>query len=197
MSYFAKMRGGAAHPPRVGLPEIFWSFVGAMAGIGLVAWLHEDVVGPAGLTMLIGSFGASAVLLYGAPKSPLAQPRNLLGGHFLSALFGVAVRLCLPGPHWLVCALATPSPRAGEATVAEIMTRPAVCVAPETGRREAARLMAAQGINRLPVIAAGRLCGIVSRGHVARSCRDIPEGCGLGAISPKCAAARSARPGSA
>ena len=106
MSYFAKMRGGTQRPPRVGLNEILWSFAGAMAGIGLVAWLHEDMVGPAGLTMLIGSFGASAVLLYGAPKRPLAQPRNLLGGHFLSALCGVAVRLCLPGPHWLVCALA-------------------------------------------------------------------------------------------
>jgi CBS-domain-containing membrane protein len=95
-----------ARPPRVGLSEILWSFVGAMGGIGLVAWLHEDVVGPAGLTMLIGSFGASAVLLYGAPKSPLAQPRNLLGGHFLSALFGVAMRLSLPGPAWFTCALA-------------------------------------------------------------------------------------------
>ncbi|HML62835.1 MAG TPA: CBS domain-containing protein [Solidesulfovibrio sp.] len=39
--------------------------------------------------------------------------------------------------------------------------------------------MAAQGINRLPVVAAGRLCGIVSRGDVARSCRDIPGGCAL------------------
>lgn len=95
-----------ARPPRVGLSEILWSFIGAMGGIGLVAWLHEDVVGPTGLTMLIGSFGASAVLLYGAPKSPLAQPRNLLGGHFLSALFGVAMRLSLPGPTWLACALA-------------------------------------------------------------------------------------------
>jgi CBS-domain-containing membrane protein len=46
------------------------------------------------------------VLLYGAPKSPLAQPRNLIGGHVLSALVGVTVRLILPGPPWLVCALA-------------------------------------------------------------------------------------------
>ncbi len=106
MSWLAKMRGGQARPPRVAPAEILWSFAGAMAGIGLVAWLHENVVGPAGLTMLIGSFGASAVLLYGAPKSPLAQPRNLLGGHFLSALFGVAVRLSVAGPDWLVCALA-------------------------------------------------------------------------------------------
>jgi CBS-domain-containing membrane protein len=38
---------------------------------------------------LIGSLGASAVLVYGAPRSPLAQPRNLVGGHLVSALVGV------------------------------------------------------------------------------------------------------------
>lgn len=101
-----KMRGGAPRPVRVPASEIIWSFVGAVCGIGLVAWLHEDVVGPAGLPFLIGSFGASAVLLYGAPASPLAQPRNLLGGHFLSALCGVAVRLHVHAPAWAVCALA-------------------------------------------------------------------------------------------
>jgi CBS-domain-containing membrane protein len=41
-----------------------------------------------GHELLIGSFGASAVLLYGTPDSPLAQPRNVLGGHILSALVG-------------------------------------------------------------------------------------------------------------
>jgi len=39
---------------------------------------------------MIGSFGASAVLVYGAVRSPLAQPRNLIGGHLLSALVGVS-----------------------------------------------------------------------------------------------------------
>ena len=41
------------------------------------------------LPLLIGSFGATAVLLYGAPQSPLAQPRNVIGGHVVSALIGV------------------------------------------------------------------------------------------------------------
>jgi CBS-domain-containing membrane protein len=99
-------RAGAVSPPRVTASEILWSFLGALGGIAAVAWLHESLADPVGLTMLIGSFGASAVLLYGAPKSPLAQPRNLLGGHVLSALVGVSVRLALPAPGWLVCALA-------------------------------------------------------------------------------------------
>ncbi len=34
-----------------------------------------------GLPLLIGSFGASAVLVFGAPSSPLARARNVIGGH--------------------------------------------------------------------------------------------------------------------
>jgi CBS-domain-containing membrane protein len=56
--------------------------------------------------MIIGSFGASAVLIYGAIRSPLAQPRNLIGGHVLSALVGVAAFQMLGGIPWLASATA-------------------------------------------------------------------------------------------
>jgi CBS-domain-containing membrane protein len=56
--------------------------------------------------MLIGSFGASAVLIYGATKSPLAQPRNLIGGHVISALIGVAAFKLFNGQLYLASALA-------------------------------------------------------------------------------------------
>ena len=55
---------------------------------------------------LIGSFGASAVLVYGVINSPLAQPRNLVGGHVLSAIIGVTVYRLLPQKLWLAGALA-------------------------------------------------------------------------------------------
>ena len=41
--------------------------------------------------IIIASFGASAVLVFGAIEVPLAQPRNLIGGHFVSALVGVCL----------------------------------------------------------------------------------------------------------
>jgi CBS-domain-containing membrane protein len=41
--------------------------------------------------IIIASFGATAVLIYGVMDSPLSQPRNVLGGHFVSALVGVAI----------------------------------------------------------------------------------------------------------
>lgn len=88
--YLHKWRGTTAgSPPRVHSDEIFWSWVGAALGIGLLAWCGAYWFSPQDLPLLIGSFGASAVLLYGAPRSPLAQPRNLVGGHIVSALIGV------------------------------------------------------------------------------------------------------------
>ncbi len=56
--------------------------------------------------MLIGSFGASAVLIYGAIKSPLAQPRNLIGGHIISAIIGVTCFKIMPSHLWLASSLA-------------------------------------------------------------------------------------------
>jgi len=88
--YFRKWRGTTAgSPPRVHHDEMFWSWVGAVLGIGLLAWVGQRYFSPRDLPLMIGSFGASAVLLYGAPRSPLAQPRNLIGGHAVSALIGV------------------------------------------------------------------------------------------------------------
>ena len=40
--------------------------------------------------MVLGSMGASAVLLYGAPAAPFSQPRNLFGGHMLACFIGVS-----------------------------------------------------------------------------------------------------------
>ncbi|KXZ41845.1 hypothetical protein GPECTOR_263g675 [Gonium pectorale] len=44
---------------------------------------------------LIASFGASAVLMFGVPAAKLSQPRNVIGGHTVSALCGIIVRLII------------------------------------------------------------------------------------------------------
>lgn len=69
---------------------ILRAWVGGALGILLVSVPVHYLHLPASTNLfLIGSFGASAVLLYAAPRSDLAQPRNVAGGHFLSALVGV------------------------------------------------------------------------------------------------------------
>ena len=55
---------------------------------------------------LIGSFGASAGALYSAPRADLAQPRNVIGGHLLSALIGVTAFKLLGAHVGLAAALA-------------------------------------------------------------------------------------------
>ncbi|MHC1788126.1 CBS domain-containing protein [Solidesulfovibrio sp.] len=76
-------------------------------------------------------------------------------------------------------ACAAPVPVPGQTTVAALMTSPAIVVGPDTLRSRAARIMAGRGVNRLPVVDGGELCGIVSRGDVVRSCRETPGGCPL------------------
>lgn len=106
MNFFKKMRGHTQSPPRVGPAEIIWSWIGSFIGIALVALIHFNLLDRTALMMIIGSFGASAVLIYGAIRSPLAQPRNLIGGHVLSALVGVAAYQFLGGLPWLAAAIA-------------------------------------------------------------------------------------------
>jgi CBS-domain-containing membrane protein len=84
------MRGTTrGSPPRVSDAEVVWSWVGSFLGIGAVALVSRVLAPVLDQGLMIGSLGASAVLVFGAPRSPLAQPRNLLGGHVLSALVGV------------------------------------------------------------------------------------------------------------
>ena len=106
MTFFQKMRGNGQSPPRVSLVEICWSWIGSFIGIAAVALIHYRLLDQNGLLLLIGSFGASAVLIYGAIRSPLAQPRNLLGGHILSAFIGVTAFQWLGGYPWLAAAVA-------------------------------------------------------------------------------------------
>jgi CBS-domain-containing membrane protein len=106
LTYLAKMRGTTQSPPRVSLSEIFWSWMGAFLGIGCVAFINYNILEDKSFLLIVGSFGASAVLIYGAIKSPLAQPRNLLGGHILSALVGVLFYKLFHNHMWLAASLA-------------------------------------------------------------------------------------------
>lgn len=86
--------------------EHLWSFCGAFIGIGLIAFLQSLMLSRLENVFLIGSFGASSVLVYGAIQSPLAQPRNLIGGHLISAIIGVTVYKIMPDIIWLTAPMA-------------------------------------------------------------------------------------------
>nr|WP_294859618.1 HPP family protein [uncultured Fluviicola sp.] len=90
----------------VDFKEHFWTFIGSFFGIGLIALTQVQSLDKLENIFLIGSFGASSVLIYGAIQSPLAQPRNLVGGHVISAFIGVCVYKLVPDPLWISAPLA-------------------------------------------------------------------------------------------
>jgi CBS-domain-containing membrane protein len=105
--YIYKMKGSTrGTPPRVSNTEILWSWIGAFLGISVVAWLDHFFFEGTDLSLMVGSLGASSVLIYGAIRSPLAQPRNLVGGHFLSAIVGVSCWKIFHQYPWLAEAMA-------------------------------------------------------------------------------------------
>lgn len=86
--------------------EILGAFLTSFLGIGIIGFLQAQYLAVNDNLFLIGSFGASAVLIYGIPTSPLAQPRNVIGGHLICALIGVTVHRFLGGQLWLASAFA-------------------------------------------------------------------------------------------
>jgi len=86
--------------------EHLWAFIGSFIGLGTITYLNFEVLPKYDLTLMIGSFGASCVLIYGAIGSPLAQPKNLFLGHIISAIVGVTVYKLLGNFIWIAAPLA-------------------------------------------------------------------------------------------
>lgn len=74
IAYLQKMRGFKTSPSGVPYHEVFFSWLGALIGIAAVSYINYQVLNGTDLVMIIGSFGASAVLIYGVTQSSLAQP---------------------------------------------------------------------------------------------------------------------------
>ena len=86
--------------------EHFWAFIGSFIGIGAIAYVQTLHLPVSDVIYLIGSFGASSVLVYGVIESQLAQPRNLIGGHVVSATIGVTIQQFIPDLIYIAAPLA-------------------------------------------------------------------------------------------
>lgn len=85
--------------------EHIWTFIGSFCGIAIIGFLNSKFLNLNDNLFLVGSFGASSVLIYGLVNSPLAQPRNFVGGHLLCAFVGVSINYLVTEP-WLAASLA-------------------------------------------------------------------------------------------
>lgn len=91
--------------PRITPKEMLRITLGALIGIGLTGFVTALLVPGSALPLLIPPLGASAVLLFGVPASPLAQPWSIIGGNMVSAIVGVTIAMLVPN-MFLASALA-------------------------------------------------------------------------------------------
>lgn len=70
--------------------------MGAFFGIFLTSWVSLQVVEMPVAIMIVGSMGASAVLLFAVPHGQLSQPWAMFGGHIISAIVGVSCAQFVP-----------------------------------------------------------------------------------------------------
>ncbi|WP_182084238.1 HPP family protein [Aureimonas sp. ME7] len=86
------------------LPSVSWReharvTLGALIGLLVTGLVCRLAVGTGSAwPILVAPMGASAVLLFAVPASPLAQPWSILGGNLVSALFGVTAARLVPDP---------------------------------------------------------------------------------------------------
>lgn len=132
MSFLEKLKGdGAALPPRATSKAIALAWLGGFLAIAVVAALSDFL----SVALVLGSFGASCVLVFGYPDVPFSQPRNVVAGHVISSLVGLGF-LTAFGAHWWAVALAvgtaialmmltrTVHPPAGSNPVIVFLTQP-------------------------------------------------------------------------
>ncbi len=102
MNYFQKFRGKNTElPQRMPLNDVLFAWLGGFIAIGVIGFLTQTYNN----LLVMGSFGATCVLLFGYPQSPFSQPRNVILGHFLSTFIGLFF-LHTFGNEWWSMALA-------------------------------------------------------------------------------------------
>ncbi len=87
-------------PARPTSKNVLLAGLGGFIAIAAIALMADY----AGAILILGSFGASCVIVFALTDTPLAQPRNVIAGHFLSSFSGL-LYLNLFGSHWWALAL--------------------------------------------------------------------------------------------
>jgi CBS-domain-containing membrane protein len=82
--------------PGQSLAVVLKAGIGGMLAIAAVAWLSHVTGNP----LLMAPFGATCVLLFSVPNSPLSQPANVIGGHLVSTTIGLLLHMLLPVEWW-------------------------------------------------------------------------------------------------
>ncbi|NQY20198.1 MAG: HPP family protein [Campylobacteraceae bacterium] len=102
MNYFYKFKGqGRSISDKINIKELLFSFIGALFAMLFLSYISDFN----GNLLIMGSFGASCVLLFSFYQSPFSQPRNVIGGHFISTFIALGI-LDIFGNIWWAMSLA-------------------------------------------------------------------------------------------
>ena len=100
---------------------------GAALGLFMTAWVSHALAPWPVLPWLVAPLGASAVLVFAVPASPLAQPWAVLTGYTLSALVGILSQRLIPVPE--VAAAVAVAPAIGVMMAARCLHPPGGAIA--------------------------------------------------------------------
>lgn len=79
-----------------GHSEKLLSGTGSLLAISTAFWISTATLGADHALLLIASMGASTVLLFALPHSPLSQPWPVMGGHMIAAFVGITCYQHIP-----------------------------------------------------------------------------------------------------
>lgn len=74
------------------------SLLGIFIGMGIICFISTHY----NMHFLIPSFASSAIMIFMSPENPLAQPRNVLGGHVMAALAGIITNYLFSNTWWAI-----------------------------------------------------------------------------------------------
>lgn len=78
--------------------EIIISIIGAFIATLIASFFSDLLLQADGKSMVLASTGASAMLVFGLPQSPVSQPWPIVGGHLISAFVGITAYYLVPSP---------------------------------------------------------------------------------------------------
>lgn len=93
-----KQSGSAAYQPNFPYSQILFSYLGSFLSIAALAYLSVQTNYP----LIAAPFGASAVLLFAVPESPLSQPRNVIGGNLIGGIVCIILVSLFGSAPWVM-----------------------------------------------------------------------------------------------
>lgn len=97
-SYLMKMKGERVKAAHIKVMDYMISAIGGLITIIIISLVEVS----AGYTMVIGPIGATCLLVFAIHEGPFSQPRQVIGGHFISTLIALLIWSIFGKDHFTI-----------------------------------------------------------------------------------------------